>query len=97
MPVEVRLAGADGTETVSVDPADADTVVRPTTIDLLRAIAREEPSSIREAARLVDRDVRQVHDDLWTLGQLGLVEFDRSGRSHRPIVGYDRVEVDVEL
>ena len=97
MSVEVRLVGDETTETVSVDPADADTVVRPTTIELLRAIAREEPTSIRSAARLVDRDVRQVHANLWELGQLGLVEFDRGGRAHRPLVEYDRIEVAVDV
>jgi predicted transcriptional regulator len=97
MTVEVRLIGDDGTETVTVDAADAKAVVRPTTAELLGAIARETPESIREAARLVDRDVRQVHDNLWELGQLGLVEFDRGGRAHRPVVEYDRIEVAVDL
>ena len=97
MSVDVRLVGPDGTETMSLDPEAADSVVRPTTIGLLRAVAREEPSSIREAARLVDRDVRQVHDDLWNLGQMGLVEFDRGGRSHRPLVEYERIEVGIDV
>jgi predicted transcriptional regulator len=97
MTVEVRLRGDDGTETLSFDAAAADRLVRPTSLELLRAIADEEPDSIREAARLVDRDVRQVHDNLWELGQLDLVEFDRGGRAHRPVVDYDRIEVTVDL
>ena len=96
MSVDVRLVGPDGTETMTFGLENADSVVRPTTIRLLRTIACEEPSSIRKAARLVDRDVRQVHDNLWEPGQLGLVEFDRSGRSHRPVVDYDRVEVGID-
>lgn len=97
MPVEVRLVGPEDTETVTLEASAAETAVRPTTIELLRTIASEEPASIREAARLVDRDVRQVHDNLWELGQLGLVAFDRSGRAHRPVVDYDRIEVAVDL
>jgi predicted transcriptional regulator len=97
MSVEVRLVGGEGTEPLTVDAADTEAVVRPTTIELLSVIADAEPDSIREAARLVDRDVRQVHDNLWELGQLGLVEFDRGGRAHRPVVDYDRIEVTVGL
>ncbi|MFT4885463.1 MAG: putative transcriptional regulator [Natronomonas sp.] len=97
MTVEVRLIGPEGNETHEFDDAAADRLCRPTSIELLRTVAREEPTSIREAARLVDRDVRQVHDNLWKLGELGLVEFDRSGQSHRPFVTYDRIEIDIDL
>lgn len=97
MTVELRLVGPEGTETREFTAEDAAQVCRPTTVELLRAVAREEPGSIRAAARLVDRDVRQVHDNLWTLGQLGLVEFDREGRSHRPVVDYDRVELSIDV
>lgn len=97
MTVELRLVGPDGTETREFSAAEAARVCRPTTVELLRTVAREEPSSIREVARLVDRDVRQVHDNLWTLGQLELVEFDRGGRSHRPVVDYDRVEISIDV
>jgi predicted transcriptional regulator len=97
MTVEVRLIGPEKNETHEFDDAAADRLCRPTSIELLRTVAREEPTSIREAARLVDRDVRQVHDNLWKLGELGLVEFDRSGQSHRPFVTYDRIEVEIDL
>ena len=97
MTVELRLHGDTGTETLEFDAAAADRLVRPTSLELLSTVAREKPSSIREAARLVDRDVRQVHDDLWNLGQMGLVEFDRGGRSHRPLVEYERIEVGIDV
>jgi len=97
MTLGLRLIEDEATETIAVDVADADAGDRPTTVELLRTITREEPESIREAARLVDRDVRQVHDNLWELGQLGVVEFDRGGRAHRPVVPYDRIEVALEL
>ncbi|PSQ13134.1 hypothetical protein BRC99_04405 [Halobacteriales archaeon QS_7_69_60] len=97
MTVELRLHGDAGTETLESDAAAADRLVRPTSLELLSTVAREEPSSIREAARLVDRDVRQVHDDLWNLGQMGLVEFDRGGRSHRPLVEHERIEVGIDV
>jgi len=97
MSVVVRLVGPDGTEEREFTDAEADRLCRPTSIELLRTVAREEPTSIREAARLVDRDVRQVHDNLWKLGTLDLVAFDRGGRSHRPVVDYERIELEIDV
>ncbi|WP_178915684.1 hypothetical protein [Natronomonas gomsonensis] len=95
--ITLRLSSPDGTETRTLSSEEASLICRPTTIELLRTIAREEPSSIRETARLVDRDVRQVHDNLWTLGGEGLVEFERDGRAHRPVVDYDEIELEIGL
>lgn len=60
-------------------------------------IARGEPESIRETARLVNRDVRQVHQNLEELEELGLIDFESEGRSKRPRVWYDTIEVDLPL
>lgn len=72
-------------------------VTRPTNLALLRTIVREEPSGIREVARLVDRDVRQVHRNLTELESLGLIEFEQDGQSKRPTVWYDSIAVDLPL
>lgn len=72
-------------------------VTRPKNLELLRTIARKEPESIRETARLVDRDVRQVHQNLIELEELGLIDFETDGRSKRPHVWYDTIEVDLPL
>jgi predicted transcriptional regulator len=72
-------------------------VTRPKNLELLRTIAREEPSGIRETARLVERDVRQVHRNLTELEELGLIDFETDGQSKRPTVWYDALEVDLPL
>ena len=36
----------------------------PRTLDLIDAVRREEPASINETARVVDRDVKNVHEEL---------------------------------
>ncbi|MFB6139202.1 MAG: transcriptional regulator [Halosimplex sp.] len=72
-------------------------VTRPKNLELLRTIAREEPSGIRETARLVERDVRQVHRNLTELEELGLIDFETEGQSKRPTVWYDALEVDLPL
>jgi len=66
-------------------------------LELLHAIAEHEPSSIRELAETVDRDYREVHRNLEELETLNVVEFEEVGRSKKPTVWYDNIEVDVNL
>lgn len=56
---------------------------------LLRVIREEQPESIRGAARLIDRDVKNVHEELTTLEALGVIRFDDDGRAKRPVFPYD--------
>lgn len=74
-------------------------VTRPKNLELLRVLATESPESIRETARLVDRDVRQVHRNLEELADLDLVEFesDGPGKPKRPTVWYDEIAVELPL
>ena len=102
--VEDRLAAIDAGETpeplfevVLQSEEDLQRLLSAKNIELLRVIAREEPGSIRDLCRRVDRDIRQVHDALSRLEEMGLVEFDESGRSKRPRVWYDDITIDVPI
>jgi predicted transcriptional regulator len=79
------------------DPADVHVVTRPKSQELLRALLQHEPRSIRGTARVVGRDVSQVHRNLTELEELGLVEFVEDGDAKRPTVWYDAVEVTLPL
>ncbi len=59
------------------------------TYGLLEAIRDEAPSSIRETARLVDRDKKNVHEELTTLEALGVIRLEDDGHSKRPVFPYD--------
>ena len=72
-------------------------VLSETNVALLRLIAREEPRSINETARLADRDVHAVHDNLTQLADLGLIRFSEEGNAKRPVVWYDDIEVDITI
>ena len=50
----------------------------PRVLELIEAIRREEPSSINETARVVDRGVKNVHEELSRLAHLGIL-VERSG------------------
>lgn len=67
----------------------------PRVLDLIEAIRRDEPESINEAARVVDRDVKNVHEELSRLAQLGIVYYEEDGRSKRPVVWFDELVIEL--
>ncbi|MFY4814625.1 transcriptional regulator [Haloarcula sp. AONF1] len=84
-------------EVVYHDPADVHRVTRPKSLELLRAIVQHDPDSIRETARLVERDVSQVHRNLTELEELHLVELVDDDQSKRPSVWYEAIDIDLPL
>lgn len=69
----------------------------PRTLELLETIHREEPASINETARIVDRDVKNVHDELTRLAQLGVIYFENSGQAMRPVVWFDELTITLDM
>jgi predicted transcriptional regulator len=100
-----RIAAAqDGEDLDDVQPvlnfgsyAELSRLLSPTNLELLEVIAEHEPESIREAADLVDRDYKQVHQNLSELDDIGVIEFEGggSGRPKKPILAYDGLEIDL--
>jgi predicted transcriptional regulator len=79
------------------DEAALSRVFSETNMELLHVIAEEEPESMRELARLVERDIKDVSRNLHELERLGVVRLEDAGRSKRPVVWYDEIEVRVQL
>lgn len=79
------------------DEAAVPRILSAVNLELLRTISEQEPSSIRETAELVERDVKDVHGNLTELETLNLIEFKQEGRSKRPIVPYDEMKLDINL
>lgn len=76
---------------------DVTRVLSAVNLELIRTIAEHEPQSMREAAELVDRDFKEVHGNLTELETIGLLEFEQEGRSKRPVVPYDEIQLDIDL
>lgn len=104
--VEETLAALDAgeepdpyLERVYRDVESLHRVTRPKNLELLRTLARERPASIRETARLVGRDVSQVHRNLEELAELDLIAFEDAGpgKPKRPTVWYDEIAVELPL
>jgi predicted transcriptional regulator len=53
---------------------------------------------MREAARLVDRDVSDVHSDLKHLETLGILKLEEGGPggAMQPVVPFDRIEMHID-
>lgn len=66
-------------------------------LELVRTIATEEPESVHELARLVDRDIKNVSTALTRLAELDLVDVEADGRAKKPTVWYDHVEIDIQV
>jgi len=72
-------------------------VFRSTNLELLEAIVEHEPGSIREVARLVDRNPPEVLENVNELADYGLVELEEDGQAKRPVVWYDEIDADIPL
>jgi predicted transcriptional regulator len=79
------------------DEADLQRLLSPANLGLLRSIREHEPESMRAAADLVDRDFKEVHRNLMELEALNVIEFTEEGRSKRPIVRFDEIDIEVSL
>jgi len=67
----------------------------PRVLELIEAVRREEPSSINATARVVDRDVKNVHEELSRLAQLGIIFFEEESQSKRPVVWFDELIINL--
>ena len=87
---------ADSTPTLSFTSYDdLMETLTPRVLDLIEAIRREEPASINDTARVVDRDVKNVHEELSRLARLGIIFFEKDGQSKRPIVWFDELVINL--
>lgn len=66
----------------------------PRLLELIEAIRRDEPLSINETARVVDREVKNVHEELSRLAQMGIIFFEEDGQCKRPVVWFDELIIN---
>ncbi|VVB75305.1 Uncharacterised protein [Candidatus Tiddalikarchaeum anstoanum] len=55
-------------------------------IEMIKVIMKEEPHSIRELSRVLDRNVKNVFEDLVLLQKNHIISFHGEGRTKKPIV-----------
>lgn len=67
----------------------------PLTMALLETISVAQPESIRETARLVDCDVKNVHQELTELERLGIIRFETTRQSKQPVFLYKEIVISL--
>ena len=89
---------ADSTPTLSFHSYDdLMSTFTASTLELIATIRREQPASMNETARAVDRDVKNVHEQLTRLESLGVIYFAEEGQSKRPVVWFDDLVIDIDV
>jgi len=69
-------------------------IFTPRRMELLAKIRELKPNSITELAEKIERDFKNVYNDLKALAAVGLVEFEGKGRNKKPYLPYERVKFE---
>lgn len=72
---------------------DMHRILTPKRLDIVRALAGNEPMSIREVARRVGRDFKGVHTDVVALANAGVIDRTEEGVSFP----YDRIHFEFDV
>lgn len=84
--------GMSGVHVVTLETAKE--VLTPKRTEILESVRSEEIGSVRELARELGRDKGQVSRDLKKLAEHGLITYEESGRSKKPVIPHDHVVVE---
>ena len=70
-------------------------------LKILKVIKEKHPSSIYELAKLLNRNLKNVSDDVHYLAELGLIELEKGKSNGRkkttPIVEYDKILLEIPV
>ena len=69
-------------------------------LKILKVIKAEHPASIYRLAKILNRNLKNVSDDVHYLADLGLIELEKTknGREKTtPIVNYDKILLEIPI
>lgn len=66
-------------------------------LEILKTIRDRKPSSVYELAKMVERDLKNVLQDLSYLQDLGIVSVTDTGMKKVPHFDYDRISIEVAV
>lgn len=93
--IKTWKSGKSGGDTLLFEsPAALFRVLTPKRWELIEQLLATGPSSLRGLARVIDRDVKRVHEDVGVLIKCGLVARTEGRKIHVP---YDVIHADFDL
>ena len=66
-------------------------------IKLLEILRREDIKSILELSQRLNRNYKNVYRDVIFLEKIGLIKLQKKGRSLKPIVLFDEIDIKIPL
>ena len=66
-------------------------------LELLKTIKHKKPSSIYELSRILNRDLKNVLQDVAYLADLGIVKVEETKDKKIPSVAYDRIAFEIAI
>jgi len=69
----------------------------PKRMELLHIVKTGRPSSINELARMANRDVKNVADDVKYLEQIGLIEKKETKSRTAPVITYEKLMIEISV
>jgi predicted transcriptional regulator len=96
--VEAAETAEDGGRTAAVrsfaDVTEFRKLLTPRRVEVVQSLIDEPAPSIRALADRLERSYADVHEDLETLADYGVVYYREEGRSKAPVVPYTSVEIE---
>lgn len=91
----IRALSKGGLDDVHVIRREtAERVLTPERERLLETVVDKDVESVRELARQLDRNVSVVSRDLDVLFEADIINFEKDGRSKKPILAHEHVVVE---
>ena len=70
-------------------------------LKILKVIKEKHPASIYELAKLLNRNLKNVSDDVHYLAELGLIELEKGKSNGRektmPVVNYEKILLEIAV
>lgn len=90
----------EGDEMPSVKQLRPETIrklITPARRQLINHLLQEQPESITEVSEDLGRGLKEVHQDLKFLEEVGVLYFEQSGRAKKPVIPYRDIDLRMRL